>query len=317
MSEIITVNNLYRSFKEGKKTIPVLNNVNFSVYEGEVFGILGPNGAGKTTLIKILSTILSPTEGNVSILNYDVEKDAKIIRENINFVYGGEKGVYGRLTAKEYLVYFCHLYKIEKNRIPNLVKNLMGKVNIDQYQDRKINSFSKGMIERVHLARSLINDPKIIFLDEPTVGLDPDGARLLKKIILNIQSEGKTIIFTTHYMQEADDLCNRIAFLENGIFNKIAHPEVLKTEAAKKTGKYLLYFEKKHLKCINEVVKKNEIEIVKQSEIGNFIYLTFFNKVYELDVLSKMKHLAITCEEKNLTLEDVYMLNFSRKRDRI
>lgn len=221
MSIAIEVKNLKRTY-EGtlgmtkKNTIESLKGVSFTVNEGEIFGLLGPNGAGKTTIIKILTTLLAPTSGEAKIFGYDSFGQEKRIRSRINFIFGGERGLYWRLSAYENLQYFGDIYKVPgkvlKERIPKLIKM----VNLEGREHEKVEGFSKGMKQRLQIARGLINDPEILFLDEPTIGLDPIGAKDLRNIILDLKAEGKTILLTTHYMHEADELCNRIAIINNG-----------------------------------------------------------------------------------------------------
>ncbi len=233
MGVAIEVNDLKRNY-EGtlgmtkKKTIKALTGISFTVDEGEIFGLLGPNGAGKTTTIKILTTLLAPTSGEAKIFGYDCFGQEKFIRDKINFIFGGERGLYWRLSAYENLQYFGDIYKIPakvlKERIPKLIKL----VDLEGRENEKVESFSKGMKQRLQIARGLINDPKVLFLDEPTIGLDPIGAKDLRNIILKLKGEGKTILLTTHYMQEADELCDRIAIINNGELVDIDTPKQLK-----------------------------------------------------------------------------------------
>ncbi|WP_352420455.1 ABC transporter ATP-binding protein [Proteiniborus sp.] len=233
MSVAIEVDNLKRTY-EGtlgmtkKKTIEALRGISFKVNEGEIFGLLGPNGAGKTTTIKVLTTLLAPSSGEAKIFGYDCFGGEKLIRDKINFIFGGERGLYWRLSAYENLQYFGDIYKVPgrilKERIPKLIKL----VNLEGREHEKVESFSKGMKQRLQIARGLINDPKILFLDEPTIGLDPIGAKDLRNIILKLKEEGKTILLTTHYMHEADELCDRIALINNGELIDIDTPKQLK-----------------------------------------------------------------------------------------
>ncbi|WP_413385391.1 ABC transporter ATP-binding protein [Bacillus velezensis] len=207
---IIEVKNLNRSY--GKKK--VLTNVTFNVKPGEVYGVLGPNGAGKTTLIKILTTLLIPTSGEVFIFNKNIIEYTAFIRKSINFMFGGESGFYLELNAKEYLQYFSLLYK--QNIDNNQIENLLNLVGLNQNKNQKAVTFSKGMKQRLHIARTLINNPKIIFLDEPTIGLDPVIAEDIRKLILELRDEKITTILTTHYMKEADDLCDNLSIIKDG-----------------------------------------------------------------------------------------------------
>lgn len=228
MNKIIEVKNLSRFYKLKEGTKCAVDNISFDVGEGEVFGLLGPNGAGKTTTMKILTTLLLPSAGEAKVLGYDVVSESHKIRDKINFVYGGERGVYGRLTAKEYMHYFCTLYKIKFKEQSSLITDLLNLVQLQDAINQKIHTFSKGMTQRLHIARCLINNPKLLFLDEPTIGLDPIGAKLLRDLVKELSSKGITIILTTHYMQEADELCDRIAFIKGGKVSLIGDPEHIK-----------------------------------------------------------------------------------------
>lgn len=221
MNTAIEVKNLKRTYQGAlsmrkNKIIEALKGVSFKVNRGEIFGLLGPNGAGKTTTIKILTTLLAPTSGEAKIFGYNCFGDEKFIRDKINFIFGGERGLYWRLSAHENLQYFGDLYKVPgrtlKQRIPELIKS----VGLEGRENEKVENYSKGMKQRLQIARGLINDPEILFLDEPTIGLDPVGAKELRRIVLKLKKEGKTIMLTTHYMQEADELCDRIAVINNG-----------------------------------------------------------------------------------------------------
>ncbi|WP_409272111.1 ABC transporter ATP-binding protein [Neobacillus sp. SCS-31] len=232
---IIKVKNVKRTyvaehgfFKKKKKTIEALKGISFEVQKGEVFGLLGPNGAGKTTMIKILTTMLIPTEGQATILGLDAETENHKLRPQINFILGGERNLYWRLSAYDNLAYFADLYKIpriiQKERIPELLQL----VGLENAAAQRVETFSKGMKQRLQIARGLINDPKILFLDEPSIGLDPVSARNLRQIIRQLNEKGTTIVLTTHYMQEADELCDRIAFINQGELIAIDTPDNLK-----------------------------------------------------------------------------------------
>ncbi|MGF3142705.1 ABC transporter ATP-binding protein [Facklamia sp. P13064] len=203
-----------RIFKD--KEFCAVNNIFFDIFKGEIFGLLGPNGAGKSTTIKILSTMLAPTVGEAKILNYDTFKEAKLVRKHINFVFGGERGLYWRLTGEENLIYFSDIYKISIKEQTKLIPKLLEMVGLYEFKDRRVESYSKGMKQRLQIARSLLNDPEIIFFDESSIGLDPEGANKLRDVIKELSYRGKTILLTTHYMSEAQELCDRIAIINHG-----------------------------------------------------------------------------------------------------
>ncbi|HEM5299419.1 TPA: ABC transporter ATP-binding protein [Streptococcus suis] len=214
----VEVKNLSRIFKNknGDADVEALKDISFSIEKGEIFGLLGPNGAGKSTTIKILSTMLLPTSGKVTISGFDVYKDERQIREKINFIFGGERSLYFRLSAQDNLFYFADLYKIPRKKQLEIVPSLLKLVGLENVAKRRVETFSKGMKQRLQIARALLNDPEIIFLDEPSIGLDPVGALELRNIIKDLAKKGKTILLTTHYMAEAEELCDRIAIINHG-----------------------------------------------------------------------------------------------------
>lgn len=211
-----------------KKTVEALKGVSFGVKNGEIFGLLGPNGAGKTTTIKILTTLLAPTEGQAKVLGHDCFGEEKEIRDKMNFIFGGELGLYWRLSAYENLQYFGDLYKVPGSVLKKRIPELIDLVKLNGREHEKVESYSKGMKQRLQIARGLINDPKVLFLDEPTIGLDPVGAKDLRSIILDLKKKGTTILLTTHYMYEADELCDRIAIINNGEIIDMGTSEELK-----------------------------------------------------------------------------------------
>ncbi len=215
-------------FRRKNKIVKAVNGISFNVADGELFGLLGPNGAGKTTSVKMLTTLLIPTTGTARILGLDIIREAEPLRPRIGFIFGGERGLYWRLSAKDNLRYFASLYYIDpaiaKKRIPYLLEM----VGLKDRADEKVEGYSRGMRQRLHIARWLLHDPEVIFLDEPTMGLDPVGARELRQTVRNLQSEKKTILLTTHYMFEADALCQRIAVIKKGKIVALDTPQNIK-----------------------------------------------------------------------------------------
>ena len=216
---IVEVKELTRTFSslgKSQKSVEALKGISFSIEEGEIFGLLGPNGAGKSTMIKILTTMLLPTSGVVKIMGLDVSTEEKEIRKKINFVFGGERSLYWRLSARDNLAYFADIYRIPKKEQNNLIEHSLVSVGLLDVQNQRVETFSKGMKQRLQIARSLLNKPKIIFLDEPSIGLDPVGARDLRILIRKLAQQGTTVLLTTHYMPEAEELCDRIAVINKG-----------------------------------------------------------------------------------------------------
>ena len=215
-------------FRRESKEVVAVDDVSFSVPDGELFGLLGPNGAGKTTTVKMLTTLLIPSAGTAHVAGKNIVDEADQIRPRIGFIFGGERGLYWRLSAIDNLRYFASLYHVEPDVSAKRIPYLLEMVGLADRGKEKVEGYSRGMKQRLHIARSLIHDPDILFLDEPTIGLDPVGARGLRQVVRNLQDEKKTILLTTHYMFEADMLCQRIAVIDKGNIVAMDTPEELK-----------------------------------------------------------------------------------------
>jgi ABC-2 type transport system ATP-binding protein len=219
-----TIGTIRRSTKE----VVAVDGISFDVRHGELFGLLGPNGAGKTTTVKMLTTLLIPTGGSITVLGHDVVREAASIRSRIGFIFGGERGLYWRLSARDNLRYFADLYHVDPDVAQRRLPELLEMVGLTGRENEKVEGYSRGMRQRLHVARCLLHDPQILFLDEPTMGLDPVGARELREVIRNLVAEDKTVFLTTHYMFEADALCERVAVINNGKIVALDTPEGLK-----------------------------------------------------------------------------------------
>ena len=220
---VVEALDLYRTYKthtgtirRKTKEIEAVRGVSFAIEKGELFGLLGPNGAGKTTTIKMLITLLIPTAGSARVLGYDVVKHAREVRKRIGYVFGGERGVYERLSGYDNLRYFAELYGVPAKLQKQRIEELLELVGLKGREHERTEGYSRGMKQRLHVARGLLHDPEVLFLDEPTIGLDPVGARELRATIASLTGAGKTILLTTHYMFEADALCDRIAVISKG-----------------------------------------------------------------------------------------------------
>jgi len=325
--KIIEVKDLTREFesvkgwlKRTKKKVNALNGVSFDIKKGEIFGLLGPNGAGKTTTIKILSTLLAPTSGTCKVLGLDTYGDEKKIRPRINFIFGGELGVYRRISARDNLVYFSNLYKIDANKRDEKINELLELVGLSDKADLKVETFSKGMIQRLQVARGLVNDPEIIFLDEPSIGLDPVGARDLRNLIKKLKAQGKTILLTTHYMHEADELCDRIAIINGGQIIEIDTSENIKKKAQNysvlEISTFDLY-ETQQLEQIESIEGVDAISVGKSDnrQILKIQYISgkdISHRVFE--IIQDIKIESINTREA--TLEDAYIKLIGKKQEK-
>ena len=234
--EVVELKRLFQKRqRRAKRTVVALDGVNLRIEEGELFGVLGPNGAGKTTLIKILATLLLPTSGRAFVDGIDVVKDPWSVRRRINMVCGGEHSGYGILTVRETLWMFSQFYGVPGRVARERIDELLRVVGLEEEAGTKINRLSTGMRQKMNFARGFINDPKIVFLDEPTVGLDVGAARDVRKFIKRWVRErpGKTVLLTTHYMTEAEELCDRVAIIDRGKILACDTPENLKRRVKK------------------------------------------------------------------------------------
>ena len=206
----------FRSGWRGRRQKEALKGINLQIEEGEIFGILGPNGAGKTTLLSILSTLLLPDRGKVQVFGIDSLRNGHQIRERVNICSGNANFLWS-LSVRENLHFYGMLYGLTGRRREEKVESLIDLFELNEYRDISFDQLSTGMKQRLSLAKSLVNDPEILFLDEPTVGLDPDVSVRIREMILSIHKEkGITVLLTTHNMREAEHLCGRIAFLKEG-----------------------------------------------------------------------------------------------------
>ena len=222
---IIKVENLSKTFtskerKKGqpkrRKEVPALKSIDLEIRDGEVFGLLGPNGAGKTTLIKCLTTLLLPTSGTAWVNGYNIEAQEDLVRASIGCMLMGDRGLYWKLTGRENLAFFGALYHVPKPARLKRIDYLIDLLKLEDFVDRTVETYSSGQRMILAFAKSLINDAPILFLDEPTVTMDVPTARELRKIVRELNEAGKTILYTTHLMHEAEELCDRVGIIDHG-----------------------------------------------------------------------------------------------------
>jgi ABC-2 type transport system ATP-binding protein len=293
-----------------KTRVVAVKDVSFEIDYGELFGLVGPNGAGKTTTIKMLTTMLIPTSGTATVLGYDIKKDVTKIRERIGIVLGGERGLYTRVNAIDNLRYFADLYGVPVNIRKKRIEELLRFMGLwDRARDR-VETYSKGMKQRLHLARGLIHDPQLIFMDEPTIGLDPEIAKETRNMIRELVEKGKTVLLTTHYMFEADELCKRVAIIRKGEIVALDTPSGLKkyvmdTSVVEVEGFGITEKEVARFKEVSEVLAVSadlsenkqvlKIQTPKGSEIISAVHEILKNsRIYDLKI-------------KEPTLEDAYL----------
>jgi ABC-2 type transport system ATP-binding protein len=217
----IKVQNLTRDYKD----LRAVDSISFAVEPGEIFGFLGPNGAGKTTTIKMLTGQLRPTSGTASVAGCDVVTERQQLKPQIGVVFEYQN-IYERLSARDNLVFSARLYGVEKAR----VEKVLAQVGLTDRARDKVKKYSNGMKQRLLIARALLHEPRVLFLDEPTRGLDPNVARDIRAIVADLARRGATVFLTTHYMEEADQLSDRVAIIDQGRIVALDTPERLKAE---------------------------------------------------------------------------------------
>ncbi|MFU0799491.1 MAG: ATP-binding cassette domain-containing protein [Xylanivirga thermophila] len=209
---MIRTENLSKAFKD----IKAVNDVSFSVENGEIVGLLGENGAGKTTTLRMLATMLKPTGGTAYVNGYDIIKQPEKVRREIGILFGGEVGLYDRLTARENIEYFAQLNGMGKVEMDESVMHLIKEFQMEEYIDKRVGTFSRGMKQRVAISRSIVHKPTVMLFDEPTIGLDVTAAKIVHDFIMGCKQEGRAIIFSSHSMQEVEKLCDRIIIIHKG-----------------------------------------------------------------------------------------------------
>lgn len=242
MEAAVEVKDVRKTFKSKKKKFlrtieekefKAVDGVSFNIYKGEIFGLLGPNGAGKTTTIKMITGLLRPTSGVINVMGKDVDKNPMEALNNIGTVLAGDRSIYWKLTARENLEYFAALYGCGRKEAKDRTVKVLERLGLTQKADELVEKYSTGMKQKVALGKALIPFAPVVLLDEPTLGLDPQSALNLREIIMDIKDEGRTVLLTTHYMEEADFLCDRIAIIDGGKIIALDTPENLKSSMNK------------------------------------------------------------------------------------
>ncbi|MCH8273580.1 MAG: ATP-binding cassette domain-containing protein [Armatimonadetes bacterium] len=227
---MIEVHDLVKHFRDGKRgVVKAVDGVSFECRPGEIFGLLGANGAGKTTLLRMLSTVLTPTSGTAIVADYDLIRQPGQVRRSIGFM-SSTTALYARLTAGEFIRYIGNLYGLRGADLERRVKYVVDLLEIGDYHDRLCDKLSTGEKQRVSLARTILHDPPVLFFDEPTVGLDVFASRKIREFIQERKEQGKTIVFSTHIMSEAEHLCDRICVIHDGRIAAIGKFEELKAK---------------------------------------------------------------------------------------
>jgi ABC-2 type transport system ATP-binding protein len=299
--------------KKEAKTLTALEGVDLQIQRGELFGILGPNGAGKTTLIKILTTLLSPTQGTAHVAGFDVTKDPENVRSRINMVSGGESSGYGLLTVRENLWMFAQFYGIPSKEANERIKTLLKIVGIEDRANTRSSSLSTGLRQKMNIVRGFLTDPEILFLDEPTLGLDVGASRSVRDFIRRWMDENhqRTLLLTTHYMVEAEELCDRVAIINKGKLLACGTPASLK-QSQQREAIFQIDLDAPKGLDVSAFEQLGGVNMVKlHDEEGKTVMDLALNEEAALaNVIAAATNLGaqiITLQKREPTLEDVFV----------
>lgn len=307
----IILKDLVKVFKKRNDEVRAVDGVSFEIREGELFGLLGPNGAGKTTLIKCISTLLITDAGTAIVGGYDIKKQPLDVRTMIGVLTGGERSLYWKLTPIENLNYFAALYGVSRKKTKERIDYLLGLMDLKDKLNDRVEKLSSGMKQKLSIARTLLHDPPILLIDEPTLGLDPYFSRFIRQFIKYELHEKlkKTILLTTHYMDEADELCDRVAFMNRGKIKAMDTPTALK--------KHMSQDQVIEVKCLGSFDKDLFAEVKESGslylkESGGYTFLRMntdnpeklLSHIVDL-VRDKAKVLSV--QVTSPTLEDVFV----------
>ncbi len=313
MDDIVVVENLHKTYG---KDIVAVDGISFTVKKGEIFGFLGPNGAGKSTTIKILTTLLEKSSGTATIDGLDIDADQVKVRRIIGYS-SQEVGVDDDLTARENLILQCSFHHIPKEKAKVKVKELLQTIRLAEAADRRLKTFSGGMRKRLDLASSLVSDPKILFLDEPTTGLDPQSRKDVWEYIVKLNQGGMTIFLTTQYMEEADRLANRLCIVDQGRIVAEGTPAELKARVG--ADKITIRFKQDDLagceKAKELLSKLQGIEAVGQCgdgvvAVNGLEIMTKNGSALVTQVVRALDRAGVDVEQLNLsvpTLDEVFL----------
>ncbi len=293
-----------------KKRVDALKGIDLNIPKGQVYGILGPNGAGKTTLIKCLATLVLPTSGTARVMGYDILKDATYVRASIGVCQGNERSIYWKLTPRENLIFFAKLYRMPHNEAKERADELLGRMSLLEKADEKTENLSHGMRMKIVFARALLHDPPVLLLDEPTQGLDPTFATDLRNYVKN-ELRNKTILLTTHYMHEADMLCDKIALINEGEIKKLDTPHGLKEDVRDYDSLHITVTGVPSIEPIQQLeetmsvtitTRNGHSEIIATARDGYELAHKVLNYLHEIPEV-RVEHFEV----KEPTLDDVFL----------
>jgi ABC-2 type transport system ATP-binding protein len=320
MNPVIHIENLSKTYiskerthilKSRKKVVTALKDITLDINQGEIFGLLGPNGAGKTTLIKCLTTLLLPTAGTAVINGHDLLKDDKMVRTSIGCMLMGERGLYWKLTGRENLDFFGSLYYVPPGKRTEKIEELITLLGLSDIIDRTVETYSSGQKMKLAFAKSLVNDAPILILDEPTVTMDVHTARELRSIVRNLNEKGRTIVYTTHVMQEAEELCHRVAIIDKGEIIAVGTPNELKTKIEHQSvTKIEGIISENGRKKVQDLLGVKKVAVTSSNGLSTLVVVSENSRAVLPDIIKVLFDTGCTIEyisPEEVTLEDVFI----------
>ena len=286
---MIQVSNLKKSFD----TVDALKGVSFNIPQGECYGLLGPNGAGKTTTISIMSTMMNPNEGEINIAGYDLKKNSLECKKNIGVVTQ-ELALYNELSAYDNLQFWGGIYEVPKSELTKRINETLELLGLADRKNDKVKTYSGGMKRRINIASALLHRPKVLFMDEPTVGIDPQSRNLIFEVVEKLHNEGMTIVYTTHYMEEAERLCDRIGIIDNGEIIAQGTLDELKTSESMKESVVISY-----TNLTNDFYSIVEKEWKDLQRFENTIHF------YSMNIQSDLAKIILMCNKIGLDISHI------------
>lgn len=313
---IIQIDNLYKEFEGSPSSIKAVNGIHLHVDKGSIFGLLGPNGAGKTTTLRILTTLLKPSSGRVLVAGYDVTKDPMEVRKNIGYV-GQKHGSIGIASGRENILLQAQLYGLSRSQAKKQTEKVIELFALSSFCDKKTQLLSGGQQRRIDLAMGMVHAPQILFLDEPTTGLDPQSRAFLWEELKRLQKEGLTVLISTHYLDEADSLCDRVAIIDHGKIISEGNPHDLKQQIAEKIMILSLHNENEALvKAINLLQDQPFVKKIMPDPSRDEIRIYLESKEESLsDFINIVHHSQLKIRGLNMmqpTLDEVFLSQTGR-----
>jgi ABC-2 type transport system ATP-binding protein len=288
---MINVSNLKKIFD----TVDALKGISFNIPQGECYGLLGPNGAGKTTTISIMSTLIEPNDGEVNIAGYDLKKNPLDCKKNIGVVTQ-EIALYNEFSAYDNLIFWGGMYKIPGKELEERIDETLDLLGLTDQKNDKVKTYSGGMKRRINIASALLHRPKVLFMDEPTVGIDPQSRNLIFEVVEKLHNEGTTIIYTTHYMEEAERLCDRIGIMDNGEIIAQGTMKELKTLGSMKESVVISF--------INLTDKHYNMLEKEWKDLQRFEDMIHF---YSMNIQRDLSKIILKCNEVGLDIMHIDM----------